>query len=300
MKITKTICKNFLRACTLVSLAMVLGSGPTLAQNNRNGTTLAAAKTIDICVVEGATVPTWKYSGVVSVWNEGVIDTIGFKMQDCIQNKPGTGQFKDVAGYCTTSFDPAIHEITAGTTLATASTFNYAILGLPLSGDIRNIARPTITNHSGHLGQAYGPEPKATWAGGVPPPCDQQNGCTYTQGYWGNKPDVTWPAAYSRTNPFFLASPVTWQGALDTSVAGGNGYYILAKQYIAAVLNVANGASVPSGVQDTLNQATAWFGLHYPSECGAGQCGVQKAWGGILDVYNNGKYPGGPGHCGDE
>jgi hypothetical protein len=125
-----------------------------------------------------------------------------------------------------------------------------------LTCDIRNVANVTILNHSNYAGTPYGPSPKATWTGGVPPPCVQPlpGGCTYTQGYWGNKPGVVWPAPYDRNATFYLSGQ-TWQQALDTSVNVSQGYYQLAHQYIAAVLNEANGASVPSGVQDILNQA---------------------------------------------
>jgi hypothetical protein len=38
-----------------------------------------------------------------------------------------------------------------------------------------------------------------------------------------------------------------------------------------------------------------------PSACTANaSCGTQKDWAAVLDQYNNGLYPGGPGHCGDE
>lgn len=121
--------------------------------------------------------------------------------------------------------------------------------------------------------------------------------CVDTQGYWGSKPNVTWPAPYSRTATFFLSGQ-TWQQVLDSSVSASPGYYQLADQYIAAVLNQANGAPVPSGVMDTLNLANTWFGANGPSACtAAGSCGDQKSWASTLDSYNSGTYPGGPSHC---
>jgi hypothetical protein len=90
----------------------------------------------------------------------------------------------------------------------------------------------------------------------------------------------------------------TYQQVLDTE---GNGYYILAHQFIAAVLNKANGAPVPVGVQDTIDQALAFFNLNGPAFCSAkGSCGPQKDWAAVLDDYNNGVYPNGPAHCSDE
>jgi len=278
-----------------VACVTFLAVGALAQRTGSNGTTLAATKTIEICKVD---VDTWRYSGEISLWNQGVLDTIGLAINDCIQNKTGGGQFKDA--YCTTNFDPALTEIPAGTTLETATVFKYSIEGDPLAGDIRNIAKITILNHSGSLGKPKGPEPKDTWTGGDPPLCDQDlgGGCTYTQGYWGNKPGVVWPAEFDRTSLFFN-SGLTWQQVLDAS-AGGNGYVILAKQYIAAVLNQANGADVPTGVQEILTLATGYFaGAADPyTACpAASDCGAQKTWGGILDSYNNGEYPGGPLHC---
>jgi hypothetical protein len=85
---------------------------------------------------------------------------------------------------------------------------------------------------------------------------------------------------------------------LDTP-PGGDAYYILAHQYIAAALNVANGATIPDGLDEHYDSSTAWLGTALPGvTCSApGSCGVQKTWAGLLDDFNNGEYPGGPPHC---
>jgi hypothetical protein len=281
---------------------------PSAQKGGKNGTTLAGYKTIDICELPDGQ---WRYSGEIAVWNEGVIDTQGFTITDCIQNNAG-GQFSNV--YCAATFDPALQEILAGTTELTGTTFKYEVVGAPLQGDIRNSAQISILNHSGSIGTPKGPNPKATWLGTVEAcPLLELCGCTYTQGYWGNKPGVVWPAGFDRNAPFFL-SGLTWQQVLDLPV-GGNGYFILAKQYISAILNQTNNACVPSGIQDTLDLATAWFGANTQGtdKIGTGKdaipatgcyvggsCGPQKDWGAILDDYNNGVYQNGPQHCGDE
>jgi hypothetical protein len=312
---------GFFLAGAAALAGMLAVSTPAFAgPSSRSGTTLAAVKTIDICAVSDNGTPedlsddVWRYSGEIALWNEGAVDTVGLAIQDCIQNKVGSGQFQDV--YCTSTFDPPLpYVIPAGTTQLTATTFQYSIEGAPLPDYIRNIARVTITNHSGSLGTPKGPEPKATWTGGEPPACPQEElcGCTYTQGYWGSKPGVVWPDGFDRNAPFYL-SGLTWQQILD-GTAGGNGYFILAHQYIAAALNQANGACVPDGIQTVLSDAAAWFAINTqgtpkigtgPSAIPAtgcyvaGSCGTQKDWGAILDDYNNGVYPGSPGHCGDE
>lgn len=281
----------------LVVGTVLIGNSVSAQKPGKNGTTLAAVKTVDICDNEDGT---WHYSGVIAVWNEGVVDTEGLTIQDCIQNKPGAGQFVDV--YCGTLAGGQVVQlngvpgvIPAGTTLATATLFSYSFDAAPLTGDIRNIARIKITNHSGQLGKAFGPEPKATFEGDVEP-CGGGDGCTLTQGFWKTHPEA-WPGPLQPSDPFFLSGQ-TYQEVLDTPVNVSQGYYQLAHQYIAAVLNQANGASTPSGVQDTLDLAEAWLSVNGPSACTAGgSCGVQKDWAGILDLYNNGLYPGGPLHC---
>jgi hypothetical protein len=275
----------------------------------KSGTTLAAVKTIDICdtlTTDAGGREIWRYSGEIAVWNEGAVATTGFTINDFIQVKCGSGQFVNKYVVPLENFSPAIHEIAAGTTQATADVYTYFVEAPAVDLTtcfIRNVANCTITNHSGQtVGTPFGPSPKATWMGGTPPPCAQadQGGCTFSQGYWGNKPDVIWPSPYDRSAIFFLSNQ-TWQQVMDTPVNVSQGYYQLAHQYIAALLNQANGAAVPSGVQDTLNQATTWFQTNGPANCtGKGSCGIQKDWAGILDSYNNGLYPGGPSHCSEE
>lgn len=123
-------------------------------------------------------------------------------------------------------------------------------------------------------------------------------GCVRTQGYWGNKPDVVWPKGYARDAAFF-GSGLTWQQVLDSPVRG-DAYFILAHQYIAAVLNTAAGASAPNSVRSVIVAAGAWFAAATPGTCVKGACQLQRAWAGILDEYNNGDYPGGPQHCDED
>ncbi len=53
-----------------VVVAAVTFAGPVAFAAGVNGTTLAGYKTIDICTVDDAT---WRYSGEIAVWNEGVL-----------------------------------------------------------------------------------------------------------------------------------------------------------------------------------------------------------------------------------
>ena len=76
----------------------------------------------------------------------------------------------------------------------------------------------------------------------------------------------------------------------------GNAYYNLAHQYMAAKLNGFAGASVPTEVQDAIDDAEAWFALYSPSNgfWKSNKKDVMQA-AGILGSYNEGEL--GPGHC---
>lgn len=326
----KSIMKGKLLVATIVGLAFLatMFTAAFAAPPARNGTTLAGYKTLDICKVDDTPGSNWIYSGEVAVWNQGAVDTVGFAINDCLQSKLLTGgfQFADVSCQLV---DTGGAEIPAGTTQLTATTFLYSFEGAPLPVDlygIRNVANMTITNHSGQLGTPFGPSPKATWTAGDPPVCELENnlGCTYTQGYWGSKPNIVWPSPYDRDATFFLATkqvcilncngnpanrvfetqPKTWQEVMDSNVSLSQGYYQLAHQYIAAVLNIAKAvdpAVPPQGVQDTLDLALSWLTSNGPAACLAGgSCGDQKNWAAVLGDFNNGIYEGGPPHCTDE
>jgi len=116
-------------------------------------------------------------------------------------------------------------------------------------------------------------------------------GCTYTQGYYKNKGSGLLPAGN-----FFLSGQ-TWLAVLETEPKGGNAYYILAHQYIAASMT-AKSASVPAAVATALASATTYFGKATPNDWSAnGSYSKDQltSWAGLLDSYNNGKI--GPGHC---
>jgi hypothetical protein len=129
-----------------------------------------------------------------------------------------------------------------------------------------------------------------------PPPA----GCTLTQGYWKNHEDK-WPAPYSATAPWMTAGHIvtgtTWDGLLETAPQKGNSYVQLAHQWIAATLNSASGASVPTNVATTLTASEAWLIANTPA---TGPVPFVKdaqatTWAGVLDSYNNGL--SGVEHC---
>jgi hypothetical protein len=116
-------------------------------------------------------------------------------------------------------------------------------------------------------------------------------GCTYTQGWYKNKGKGQLP-----TGNFYKGGQ-SWLGVLETEPKGGNAYYILAHQFIAASLN-AKSASVPSDVGAALTAAAAYFGIATPNDWTAGGkfTKVQlTGWADLLGAYNEGTI--GPGHC---
>lgn len=120
-------------------------------------------------------------------------------------------------------------------------------------------------------------------------------GCTYTQGYYKNKGASLLPSGN------FYSSGQTYHDVLETAPKGGNPYYILAHQYIAAWLN-SKSASVPGGVQTALTQAAAYFATSGITPAAPTSSTYTKekltAWADVLTSYNEGQT--GPGHCKDE
>jgi hypothetical protein len=142
--------------------------------------------------------------------------------------------------------------------------------------------------------------------------------CTRSQGYWrthsryGPEPrDPTW----NRISPegedtLFYRSGQTWYQVLETPPAGGNEYYILANQYIAARLNHLSGASSTAEVDAALDWAAGYFESEAPqgpqqgppqdAPPGPGRNGLRDealARAELLDSYNSGRV--GPGPCRD-
>jgi hypothetical protein len=133
-------------------------------------------------------------------------------------------------------------------------------------------------------------------------------GCTRTPGYWkthsefGPSPyDDTWAQLTNGGSIQFFLSGQSYYEVLWTSPRGGNAYYILAKQYIAAHLNFLNGTD-PSDAQSAFDAATALFNIYSPATVAAakGKNGKELRDQFIslseeLDDYNNGFI--GPGSC---
>jgi hypothetical protein len=130
------------------------------------------------------------------------------------------------------------------------------------------------------------------------PPPPEEFGCTLTQGYWKNhnefgskKQAVDWPAPHDERD---LLCGAEWLAILKTPPAGGNAWLIVAHQYIAAMLNVAAGASTTAQVDQALADAQQFLDATCSSAPASEFPDAINA-AAILDAYNNGDI--GPGHC---
>ena len=88
---------------------------------------------------------------------------------------------------------------------------------------------------------------------------------------------------------------MTWYWTFWTSPKG-DGYVILAHQYMAAVLNQLNGADT-SEVDDALARAAEILENGEPGSLRGPAGREAKELAGLLDDFNNGLV--GPGHCSD-
>ncbi|MCS6964153.1 hypothetical protein [Thermoflexus sp.] len=116
------------------------------------------------------------------------------------------------------------------------------------------------------------------------PPCPV--GCVLTQGFWKTHPDA-WPKGH-HPNDLFFRSGKTWMQVLWTAPRG-DAYYILAHQYIAAVLNVANGAVPPREVAEVIYKAGEWFAANFPGVSPSSEVGrMLIRWSEVLAAFNEG------------
>ena len=201
---------------------------------------------------------------------------------------------------CPTGF---VCTVTAGSVpnqlvVTRAGTYAYTVTVMPtrcgIQGDVVNTAvlveGDTQTSHAARV------TVPATAAGCV-------MGCTLTQGYWkthseyGPAPyDDAWKnlSAAGAGTPFY-SSGMSWYQVFQTAPRG-NPYYILAHQYMAAKLNVLNGATANPQVAAALKWADMFFATHSPaSVLTKTEKTLVQQYAALLDSYNNGRV--GPGHC---
>jgi hypothetical protein len=154
---------------------------------------------------------------------------------------------------------------------------------------------------------------------------DRELGCTLTQGYWKThadplnikKYDDTWDEVGGSDAPFFDTGQ-SWILVFNTPPSGGNAYYILAHQYMAARLNTLKDENPADDTLIEDDMLTAAALLDYYDEYPGGPI-IPKEFdpgdppplfdeddralaieiANTLDQFNNGELPGGPLHCDD-
>jgi hypothetical protein len=138
-----------------------------------------------------------------------------------------------------------------------------------------------------------------SWTITVHVPC--VGGCTLSQGYWKTHSKYG-PAPYADiwaqkgVDTAFFSSGQTWYQVLWATNAGGNAYYILAKQYVAAQLNILNGAASTAQVDAAIAWATTFFNTYTPSSTLSKTVRNNAvSYASLLEKYNSGYI--GPGHC---
>nr|WP_279232074.1 hypothetical protein [Thermus albus] len=162
----------------------------------------------------------------------------------------------------------------------------------------------TFTNTATFTTNTTGTTGSSSWTVRVRVPACQM-GCTLTQGYWKThtrygpaKPrDDTWDQIQpSGEDTLFFSSGKTYYQVLWTSPSGGNPYYQLAHQYIAAKLNVLKGAYAPPEVLAAIAWAENFFNTYTPSSNFTKTLSNQaRSYASLLGQYNEGYI--GPGHC---
>ncbi len=135
-------------------------------------------------------------------------------------------------------------------------------------------------------------------------------GCTLTQGYWkthntsfkgGAPADDAWGnvSALNELTPFYTTGK-TWFEIFWTAPKG-NVYFNLAHQYMAARLNILNGAGAPANVTAAMASADTLFANTTIAQAGALKGAAKQTWtslAGTLGSFNEGLI--GPGHCSEQ
>jgi hypothetical protein len=157
-----------------------------------------------------------------------------------------------------------------------------------------------FTNVASFVTDDTGTTGEDSWTVNVNVPCE--GGCTLTQGYWkthseyGPAPyDDTWASLPDGADTAFFGTGYSYYEILWMPPKKGNTYLILAHQYIAAELNVLNGADMPYDVQAAWDEATTLLADNPDMDLKGADARDAKSLAALLDDYNNGLI--GPGHC---
>lgn len=198
---------------------------------------------------------------------------------------------------CPAGFECTVTGAPNGAVLTASGTVKYSVsvkgTQCGQTGTIANTATLTETD-SGQVRDASANVSVESAACGA--------GCTLTQGYWKTH-SAAGPAPYddawknigpAEQNTPFYSSGQTWLQVFNTAPKG-NAYYILGVQYMAAKLNVLNGASTTPEVTQAIASAEALFAHTNGTTLSKSNADAAKKLADLLDGYNNGLT--GPGHC---
>lgn len=187
-------------------------------------------------------------------------------------------------------------------------TFSYSTTFGPFPNECKQY---TFTNTAAFTTNDTGQTGSATSTVVFDVKCVDEGGCTLTQGYWkthsekGPAPyDDTWALLPNGAKTAFLGTGVSWYQVFWTPPKGGNAFLQLAHQWMAAKLNVLNGASAPPAVQAALAEAKTLLekyddkGIPAPSAMSKADRARMIELAGILGAYNEGDI--GPGHCDED
>jgi hypothetical protein len=182
----------------------------------------------------------------------------------------------------------------------TVATLVLALAGFGVAGLMSGVGLADLTSSTGTT------TTDTTTTGTTTTPPDE--GCTLTPGYWKTHADPsrkqfdeTWLEVGGPDAPFF-SSGQSYLEVLNEDHSGGNAYYILAFQWIAAELNQLAGASISGEAATAFAAAETLLASSTPAQIGAlsGDDPVRQQFislAATLDDYNNGVI--GPGHCDD-
>jgi len=170
----------------------------------------------------------------------------------------------------------------------------------------------TVTNTATFVTSDTNATGSSSWVLNVDVPCEE--GCTRTYGYWkthshhGPAPedpgwyelgDVDGDGISEGADEMFFLSEQTYYQVMWTPPKHGNAYYILAHQYIAAKLNILNGAVSTPEVDDAIVWSEGFFGIYLPADpLPKPLRQMAIAYAELLDQYNSGEI--GPGHCDED
>ncbi|PLW79883.1 hypothetical protein C0585_05505 [Candidatus Woesearchaeota archaeon] len=271
---------------------------------------LAAGATLE------CTYSTTEYSedttNIVTVTTDGIIEGNEFS-EDVIFGEP-----TNIYDESVTVSDSMVGELGIVDAIDAPETFSYDYMLVGECDGLSDENRYLVENTASFVTSDTQTIGNDSWNVEVTVPCDL--GCTLTQGYWkthseyGPAPeDLNWLGLPNGPDTIFYLSSMTWYEVFHTPIKS-NKYYSLAHQYMAAKLNVMNGATTTVEVDQALDDAENLFITYGPEDVvgikihpknGKEMKDVNKelsaemtSIASVLAEYNEGYI--GPGHCDEQ